>query len=116
MCVYIGPYFCLAKTGSPDYTIASADYTTIADRSVANMSTTALTAPQTQRAWTVVSRGTPREVLLLDETAPVPSDLAAGEVLVKVEAAALNPVYVPRLPIRTNGIRLSAAVFTEGTN
>ena len=45
----------------------------------------------TQRAWIVERRGPPEKALRLHEDWPVPKPLA-GEVLVKVEAAALNPV------------------------
>ena len=50
--------------------------------------------PETQRVWKVVRNGEPKVALELDEHAPVPSKLPEGEVLVKVQAAALNPVYV----------------------
>ncbi|EPQ58438.1 NAD P-binding protein [Gloeophyllum trabeum ATCC 11539] len=48
--------------------------------------------PSKQRAWHVVKRGKPSEALVLASDVPVPSKLAEGEVLVKVRAAALNPV------------------------
>ncbi|KAJ8597885.1 NAD(P)-binding protein [Rhizopogon salebrosus TDB-379] len=47
--------------------------------------------PKTQRAWRAVKRGKPSEALVLQTDVPVPS-LSPGEVLVKVQAAALNPV------------------------
>lgn len=52
--------------------------------------------PATQKAWRVVRRGRPEGALHLDHSAPVQSfeDLKQGEVLVKVHAAALNPVCV----------------------
>lgn len=49
--------------------------------------------PITQRAWRELRRGTPAESLELLKV-PVMHNLAPGELLVKVEAAALNPVYV----------------------
>ena len=49
--------------------------------------------PLTQRAWIVARRGTPAQALELRTDWPVPK-LGEGEVLVKVQAAALNPVYV----------------------
>ena len=52
------------------------------------------TIPDIQKAWTVVRRGTPSTALKLDEKWPVPKQLAKGEVLVRVQAAAFNPVYV----------------------
>jgi len=45
-----------------------------------------------QRAWTVVRRGKPADALLLRSDWPVPQKLEKGEVLIKVQAAALNPV------------------------
>lgn len=49
-------------------------------------------APQTQQAWIVDRRGEPKDALSFRIDWPVPSKLAKGEVLVKVQAAALNPV------------------------
>jgi len=46
-------------------------------------------SPSTQKAWIVKRRGHPRDALAL-ETIPIPA-LEPGFVLVKVEAAALNP-------------------------
>lgn len=51
--------------------------------------------PDTQRAWVIVRKGVPARALELNEAYPVPKQLAAGEVLVRVQAAAFNPVYVP---------------------
>ena len=51
--------------------------------------------PEKQKAWVIVRRGKPADALVFDENATVPSSLAEGEVLVKVQAAAFNPVYVP---------------------
>lgn len=48
--------------------------------------------PTTQRAWRIVRRGTPAEALVLDNNVPVPKNIPEGEVLVKIQAAALNPV------------------------
>ncbi|KAG2157418.1 NAD(P)-binding protein [Suillus clintonianus] len=47
--------------------------------------------PKTQRAWRAVKRGKPSESLVFQTDVVVPS-LSPGEVLVKVQAAALNPV------------------------
>ncbi|KAH7340596.1 hypothetical protein B0J17DRAFT_652028 [Rhizoctonia solani] len=46
--------------------------------------------PETQKGWRVVRQGPPRKALAL-QTFPVPT-VRDGEVLVKIEAAALNPV------------------------
>jgi NADPH:quinone reductase-like Zn-dependent oxidoreductase len=57
------------------------------------MSTTSTThvIPKTQRAWRVLRRGHPTKALQYVQDAPVRTNLAEGEVLVKVGAAALNP-------------------------
>ncbi len=64
------------------------------------MSTPQATAqiPEKQKAWLVTAKGAPAQVLKLDSNVTVPSKLATGDVLVKVHAAALNPVYVVFLP------------------
>lgn len=49
------------------------------------------TIPATQKSWRALRSGKPADVLELAET-PVPSKLKKGEVLIKVQAAALNPV------------------------
>jgi NADPH:quinone reductase-like Zn-dependent oxidoreductase len=48
--------------------------------------------PTTQQAWVAVRKGLPSEALEFRVDYPVPNLLADGEVLVKVQAAALNPV------------------------
>ena len=48
--------------------------------------------PATQKSWRATRRGEPAKVLKLAEDTPVPAKLKKGEVLVKVQAAALNPV------------------------
>ena len=48
--------------------------------------------PDIQRAWTVITKGVPAKALALNSVWPVPKKLEAGEVLIKVQAAALNPV------------------------
>ncbi|KAG1826965.1 NAD(P)-binding protein [Suillus subaureus] len=47
--------------------------------------------PKTQRAWRAVKRGKPSESLVFQTDVAIPP-LSPGEVLVKVHAAALNPV------------------------
>lgn len=49
--------------------------------------------PTTQKAWMVVKQGKPRNALVLKTDVPVPKP-KKGEVLVRVRAAALNPVCV----------------------
>ncbi|KAK0220344.1 hypothetical protein IW262DRAFT_1556237 [Armillaria fumosa] len=49
-------------------------------------------APQTQQAWIIDRKGEPKDALSFRIDWPVPSKLAKGEVLVKVQAAALNPI------------------------
>ena len=48
--------------------------------------------PDTQKAWLVVRKGKPADALQLSETWPVPKKMGKGEVLVRVQAAAYNPV------------------------
>lgn len=48
--------------------------------------------PDVQNAWVVVKQGKPRDALELKTDWPVPKKLDEGEVLVKVQASALNPV------------------------
>ncbi|KAH7093916.1 hypothetical protein BKA62DRAFT_775765 [Auriculariales sp. MPI-PUGE-AT-0066] len=49
------------------------------------------TLPTTQYVWRSVRKGQPIEALEVDENAPISSSLADGEILIKVDAAALNP-------------------------
>lgn len=51
--------------------------------------------PETQKAWMVVRRGDPSSSLEL-QTVPVPTKIAKGDVLIKVQAASLNPAFVPQ--------------------
>lgn len=53
----------------------------------------AFSLPITQTAWREERRGPPAECLE-QKKVPVMHDLAPGELLVRVEAAALNPVQV----------------------
>lgn len=48
--------------------------------------------PDIQRAWTIVRRGRPAYALKLKTDWPVPKKLEKGEVLVRIQAGALNPV------------------------
>lgn len=54
-----------------------------------------LSLPQTRNTWRAVRRGSPRQALRVEHI-PMPK-LEAGEVLVRVQAAALNPMYVSTL-------------------
>ncbi|KAI0689116.1 hypothetical protein BC835DRAFT_1407907 [Cytidiella melzeri] len=53
---------------------------------------TSTSPPQKQKAWLVVRKGLPKDAVVLNQQTDVPSKLAPGEVLIKVHAAALNPV------------------------
>ena len=48
----------------------------------------------TYRAWRVVRKGLPQDALQLETSLPIPKDLKHGDVLLKVQAGALNPVCV----------------------
>ena len=50
-----------------------------------------MSIPTIQKAWRVVRRGLPAQALEFKDI-PVPTSIPAGNVLVKVQAAALNPV------------------------
>jgi NADPH:quinone reductase-like Zn-dependent oxidoreductase len=50
--------------------------------------------PEKQRAWRLLKQGKPRQALSLQDDVAVPSKLAAGQVLVRIEAAALNPLLL----------------------
>lgn len=50
------------------------------------------TLPETQQAWIIERRGPPSKALSLRSDWEVPTQLNEGQVLVKVQAAALNPV------------------------
>lgn len=54
--------------------------------------TSGFNIPAQQRAWLIVRKGVPQKAVVLNEQFPVPSQLAKGEVLVKVQAAAFNPM------------------------
>ena len=70
------------------------------------------TIPDTMKAWVVTRRGTPAQAVHLAAAHPVPKQLAKGEVLVRVQAAAFNPVYVPS---RFHTPRRSQKCMTEAT-
>jgi NADPH:quinone reductase-like Zn-dependent oxidoreductase len=48
--------------------------------------------PTVQKAWRVVRQGPPAKALDFKADVPVLSDLKPGDILIKVQAAALNPV------------------------
>jgi NADPH:quinone reductase-like Zn-dependent oxidoreductase len=48
--------------------------------------------PIVQKAWVNVRRGKPSNAVVFREDYPVPSKLSPGEVLVRMQAAAYNPV------------------------
>ncbi|KAH9841922.1 uncharacterized protein C8Q71DRAFT_700158 [Rhodofomes roseus] len=60
--------------------------------------------PETQQAWRVVRKGEPSKVLRLDKDVAVPKKLDKGEVVVKVQAAALNPIAYKLMNMAPNFI------------
>ena len=47
--------------------------------------------PEKQKTWRVTGKGKPEDVLKLVDDSPIPK-LSQGQILVKVQAASLNPV------------------------
>lgn len=47
--------------------------------------------PQTMKAWLVTKNGEPRDALALKTDIPVPTTVKAGNLLIRVQYAALNP-------------------------
>ncbi|RPD55791.1 NAD(P)-binding protein, partial [Lentinus tigrinus ALCF2SS1-6] len=64
----------------------------MASETPAVTSETASKIPATQKSWRAVRSGEPAKALALTDSTPVPVKLKKGEILVKVQAAALNPV------------------------
>ncbi|KAI0311549.1 hypothetical protein OF83DRAFT_1087609, partial [Amylostereum chailletii] len=58
--------------------------------------------PLTHRAWRVVRKGVPRDALNFEADLPVPRDLPLGHVLLKVQAAALNPIGYKLMKLQPN--------------
>jgi len=58
--------------------------------------------PQAQRGWQITARGVPKDVLKLNNDLPVPTSIPQGHVLVKVLAAALNPVGYKLMALTPN--------------
>lgn len=65
---------------------------------MASTSASTTSLPSVQTVWKIVRRGDPAKALVKDENAPVPKEVPRGYVLVKIQAAALNPVYVQLQP------------------
>jgi len=63
---------------------------------------TSFVIPSTQTVWCAVRKGTPETGLERDTNAPVATQLQPGDVLVKVDAAALNPVGYKLLGLAPN--------------
>jgi 2-methylene-furan-3-one reductase len=51
-----------------------------------------MSIPDVQKAWVSVRKGAPSKSLELKTDWPVSKKLKSGEVLVKIQASALNPV------------------------
>lgn len=65
--------------------------------------------PAVQRAWICVARGKPATALRFETAYPVPTKVPRGSVLIRVQAAALNPVYVIDPPIDSSHLNKSSA-------
>jgi len=57
-------------------------------------SATVVPLPSVQTVWKIVRKGSPAKALVKDENAPVPTKIPEGCILLKIQAASLNPVYV----------------------
>ncbi|KAL0947086.1 hypothetical protein HGRIS_013227 [Hohenbuehelia grisea] len=66
--------------------------------------------PSVQRAWVVVKRGHPSKALALKEDYPVQKTLRKGDVLLKIQAAALNPVGYKVMKMAPNFIAKRPAI------
>lgn len=67
--------------------------------------------PSVQTVWRIVRRGDPAEALVKDENAPVPKKIPKGYVLVKVQAASLNPVGFKVMRLAPNSFFKRVAEF-----
>lgn len=84
------------------------------------------TIPKTMKAWIVTRNGDPKDALTLRPDYPVPSQPKAGNILVKVDYAALNPAdlnfmgNLPNwLPFRRNptvGLDFAGTVVKLGSS
>ncbi|KAH7912134.1 NAD(P)-binding protein [Hygrophoropsis aurantiaca] len=82
--------------------------------------------PTTQKAWRVIRQGKPAKALSFQSDVQVPKQLGPGEVLVKVQAAALNPVgyklmasvpnFIARRPLTPEYDLSGVVVDANGTN
>lgn len=81
--------------------------------------------PKTMKAWLVTKNGEPRDALTLKTDVPVPASIRSGNLLVKVEYAALNPAdlnfmaHIPNwVPFRRNptvGLDFAGRVVKVGS-
>ena len=62
---------------------------------MAPTSETITSLPSVLTVWKIARRGDPAKALVKDQNGPVPTKIPKGYVLVKIQAASLNPVYVP---------------------
>lgn len=91
------------------------------------LANTTMTAdiPTTMKAWLVIKNGEPNQALALDTHHPVPSKVRSGNILIKVDYAALNPAdlhfmaNIPNwVPFRRNpvpGLDFAGKVVKLGT-
>lgn len=77
------------------------------------MSSTSASLPSAQTVWRIVRKGDPVKALVKEEEATVPKEVPRGYVLVKIQAASLNPVYVQAQP-RLVSYQSETNVFGRG--
>jgi len=61
---------------------------------MASTSVTTAPLPSVQAVWKIIRKGHPIKALVKDENAPVPTEIPEGCMLLKIQAASLNPVCV----------------------
>ncbi|KAF9790683.1 hypothetical protein BJ322DRAFT_1135184 [Thelephora terrestris] len=69
---------------------------------MASTSASTPSLPPVQTVWRIVRSGDPAKALVKDENAPVPKKIPKGYVLVKIQAASLNPVGFKLMQLAPN--------------
>jgi len=78
---------------------------------MASTSATSSVLPSVQTVWKIVRRGDPIKALVKDDNAPVPKKIPKGCVLIKVQAASLNPAGFKLMRLLPNSFFKRIAEF-----